>query len=99
MFSFLDCILLAKSEQNRRASCPKAPDVSTADGRKMFDLERRLYLAFFLSSAWLATALASLVACMMWEAAKVSTHVASQMRFRPVFQGVTVTPSGLFHHT
>ena len=54
----------------------------------MFDLERRLYLAFFLSSAWLATALASLVACMMWEAAKVSTHVASQMRFRPVFQGV-----------
>ena len=61
----------------------------------MFDLERRLYLDFFLSSAWLATALTSIVACMIWEAAKVSTHVASQMRFRPVFQGVTVTPSGL----
>ena len=44
-----------------RASGPRAPEVSIAIGTKWWDLGSRAYFSFFLASAAVATALASLV--------------------------------------
>ena len=46
----------------------KAPEVSIAIGTKWWDLDSRAYFSFFLASAAVATALASLVASAMYEA-------------------------------
>ena len=61
-----------------RASGPRAPDASIAIGTKWWDLDSRAYFSFFLASAAVAKALASLVASAtcMYEAAKVNyVHV------------------------
>ena len=50
--------------------------------------------SFFLASAAVAIALASLVASDMYEAAKVSTQVKSQTRYWPDFHGAMEQPSG-----
>ena len=50
--------------------------------------------SFFLASAAVATALVSLVASAMYEAAKVSTQVKSQTRHWPDFHGAMEQPSG-----
>ena len=66
-----------------RASGPRAPEVSIAIGTKRWDLDSRAYFSF-LASAAVATALASLVASAMYEAAKV---VKFQTRHWPDFHG------------
>ena len=66
-----------------RASGPRAPEVSIAIGTKWWDLDSRAYFSLFLASAAMATALASLGASAMYEAAKVSTQVKSQMLHWP----------------
>ena len=48
-----------------RASGPRAPEVSIATGTKWWDLDSRAYFSFFLASAAVATALASLVALLL----------------------------------
>ena len=53
--------------------------------QKWWDLDSRAYFSLFLASAAVATALASLVASDMYEAAKVSTQVKSQTRHWPDF--------------
>ena len=50
--------------------------------------------SIFMASAAVATALASLVASDMYEAAKVSTQVNSQTRHWPDFHGAIEQPSG-----
>ena len=87
---------LPTSAKKSRASVPIAPVVSTTTATKWCVCAKSRYFALFLSSANAATALASLAASVRCDAAKVSVHVASQTRVRPVFQGMIVTPSGLF---
>ena len=79
---------LPTSAKKSRASVPMAPVVSTTTATKWCVCAKSRYFALFLSSANAAS-----VRC---DAAKVSVHVASQTRVRPVFQGMIVTPSGLF---
>ena len=88
------CWRLLISVSKLRASRPRAPEVSIATGTKWWDLDSRAYFSFFLASAAVATALASLVASDMYEAAKVSTQVKSQTRHWPDFHGAMEQPSG-----
>ena len=75
---------------------PIAPMVSIAIGVKLWLAGSPRYFSVFLSSAFSATFPASWVACIRYEVAKVSGHVASQTSKRPACQGASVTPSGLF---
>ena len=86
---------LPMSAKKSRVSVPMAPAVSNTPATKWCVCAKSWYLVFFFSSANTTTALASLVACATCDAAKVSVHVASQTRVRPVFQGMIVTTSGL----
>ena len=72
----------------------RATEVSMAIGTKWWDLDSRAYFPFFLASAAVATALFSLVASDMYEAAKVSTQVKSQTRHWPDFHGAMEQPTG-----
>ena len=75
-----------------RASEPRAPEVSIAIGTKWWDLDSRAYFSFFLASAAVATALASLVASDVYEAAKVSTQIKSPTRHWPDCHGAMEQP-------
>ena len=66
-----------------------------AIGTKWWNLDSRAYFSFMASAA-VATALASLVASDMYEAAKVSIQVKSQTRHWPDFHGAMEQPSGRF---
>ena len=77
-----------------RASEPRAPEVSIAIGTKWWGLDSRVYFFFFLASAAVSTALASLVASDMYDAVKVSTQVNSQTRQWPDFHGAIEQLSG-----
>ena len=77
-----------------RASGPRVPVVSIGIGTKWWDLDSRAYFFFFLASAAVATALASLVVSDMYEAAKVSTQEKSQTRYLPDCHGAMEQPSG-----
>ena len=68
--------------------------VSIAIGTEWWDLDSRIYFSLFLASAAVATALASLVASDMYDAAKVSTQVKSQTTHCPDFHGAIGQPSG-----
>ena len=59
----------------------------------MVGLGQQTYF-FFLASAAMGTALASLVASDMYEAAKVSTQVKPQTRHRPDLHRAMEQPSG-----
>ena len=64
---------------------PTVPVVSKAIGWKMCDSEMFLYLAFFLTSAAFAPAPGAKEHGIKLESAKVSTMVASQMRYQPSY--------------
>ena len=70
------------------------PDVSTAIGMMMWNLQRMTYLSVFDVKALLATAPAFEVS-LTCEVTKIS-GVTSHVRHVPLDHGITVTPSGLF---
>src|SRR6218665_3183237 len=71
------------------------PNVSRASGMKTCVLEISWYLACFLVAAASAAAPAVVDVLAIYDAARVSATVASQIKLRPVLHGIRVRPSGL----
>ena len=78
-----------------RASALIAPVVSIATGLNVTVGLMSWYFSFLLSSDWLATADAAVVASVKLEGANVFGQVKSQARHLPCDQGMVVIPSGL----
>src|SRR5678815_4781331 len=78
-----------------KPSLLRGPRVSTATGMKMYRLCSSVYFACFLVAAISAAAYASAAVPVMYEAATVSTTIASHMRALPLHHGIRVWPSGL----
>ena len=79
-----------------RASGPRAPEVSIAIGTKWCDLDSRAYFSFFLASAAVATALASLVASEM----PLLLTGSAASKAKVVFRGMRLSmPSYIGHYS
>src|SRR5688572_28261978 len=80
------------SEMKSRPSLLRGPRVSRATGTKVYLLCRSAYLACFLVAANSAALPASVAVSGMYEAATVSTTVASQIKGRPLPHGIRPPP-------
>src|SRR6218665_1581705 len=87
------------SVMNARPSLLIGPRVSTAIGTTVYVLSSYAYFECFLVAAFSAALPASIAVTATYEAATVSTTVASHIKDRPSFQGTRVWPSGLFPST
>ena len=76
------------------AAGPKAPEVSTAKGTKIYLSQRAAYFARFRSSAVLAALPGFRADWSTAVAENVSEQVASQTRLMPLLKGNSVMPSG-----
>src|SRR6218665_2304569 len=80
---------------NARPSLLIGPRVSTAIGTTVYVLSSSAYFECFLFAAFSAGLPASIAVSATYEAATVSTTVASHIKDRPSFHGTRVWPSGL----
>src|SRR6218665_1388307 len=86
----------AISVMNARPSLLMGPKVSTAIGTTVYVLSSSAYFECLLVAAFSAALPASIAVSATYEAATVSTTVASHIKDRPSFQGTRVWPSDLF---
>ena len=87
-------ILPPTSLMKSAPALPHVPRVSMTIGTKSCALVSATYFADLRASALAATVPASTADCITWDGARVSGHVASQRRHRPLDHGMRVTPSG-----
>src|SRR5688572_9954831 len=76
-------------------AAPMGPSVSKARGTSSYSSSRAVYLVVFLKAAISAAAPALMAVAKTYDAAKVSTAVASHTRLLPTRHGIKVRPSGL----
>src|SRR5260221_2893435 len=75
-------------------SLQMGPNVSSAIGTKVSLLVISVYLTRFLAAAFSAAAPGVVAVVMMYEAAKESVTVTSQVKHFPPDHGISVSPSG-----
>src|SRR6218665_408834 len=79
-----------------RPSLLMGPRVSTATGTTVYVLSSTAYFECFLVAAFFSALPASIAVSATYEAATVSTTLASHIKDRPSVQGTRVWPPGLF---
>ena len=91
---FASPIFRPRAFRNSWVDLPNTPIVSVAIGWNMNRSVKPLYLDLFRSSARLATKPAFCAAPFLYDDARVSQTVTSQVSERPCDHGASVTPSG-----